>query len=119
MKTTGNKLDKIGKANPFKVPAGYFENFSSSFMSQLPEKEYKEPKIISLWQRVRPWMYAAAMIAGVMFMANIFIHKSESTGIFSEDVNKISITEIDEFNSYYQDKVAYASYQAALYDEIL
>ena len=117
MKTTGNKLDKIGEVNPFKVPAGYFESFSENIMSQLPEKENKEPQVISLWERVRPWIYMAAMFTGIMLMVNIFIQKPETTQIFSKDVNDISISEIDDFNSYYQERLAYSSYQQALYAE--
>jgi len=117
MKTTGNNLENIGKVNPFKVPTGYFENFSSSVMSQLPEKEQKEPQVISLWERAKPWFYMAAMFTGIALMVNIFIHRPESTKIFSEDVNNISIDEIDEFNSYYQERMSYASYLETLYDD--
>ena len=124
MKTTGNKLDKIGKVNPFKVPVGYFESFSSNVMSQLPEKENqrsaianKGPQVISLWERVRPWVYVAAMFVGIMLMVNIFVQKPGHTKIFSEDVDNISISEIDDFNSYYQERIAYSSYQEALYDD--
>jgi len=117
MKTTGNKLNEIGKANPFKVPAGYFESFSHNIMSQLPEKEKKNPQVLNLWERVRPWVYMAAMVAGVTLMFNVFAHKSESEGIFSKDVKNIPIAEIDELNSYYQDKGAYVSYLDALYND--
>lgn len=117
MKTTGNKLNNIGKENPFKVPERYFENFSENLMSQLPEKESKEPQVISLWERVRPWMYMAAMFAGIVLMVNIFVSQPEPVRIFSEDVDKISIDEIDEIDSYYQDKIAYASYQLVFQEE--
>ncbi len=117
MKITANKLNNIGKANPFRVPAGYFENFSENLMSQLPEKENKESQVISLWERVRPWMYMAAMFAGIVLMVNIFVSHPEPVGIFSEDVNEISIDEIDEFDFYYQDKIAYASYQQVFQEE--
>ena len=32
---------KYGSGNPFKVPEGYFEQFTSELMSKLPEKEMK------------------------------------------------------------------------------
>ena len=120
METTGNRLNEIGKASPFKAPAGYFESFSANIMSQLPEKENKRPQVVNLWERVRPWVYMAALVAGVVLMFNIFAHKPETTGIFSKDVKNIPISEIDELNSYYQEKGAYVSYLDALYsDEVL
>jgi hypothetical protein len=99
------------------VPAGYFENFSGNLMSQLPEKENKKPQVISMWERVRPWAYMAAMFAGVALMVNIFVSQPEPARIFSEDVNNISIDEINEFDSYYQERIAYASYQQAIHGE--
>ena len=117
MKIADNKLNNIGKANPFKTPAGYFESFPDSVMSLLPEKENKEPQVVSLWERVKPWVYMAAMFTGIMLMVNIFVHKSESIGVFSENVDNISISVIDEFNSYYEEKMAYASYLEVLYED--
>ncbi|MCL2650394.1 MAG: hypothetical protein FWD60_05110 [Candidatus Azobacteroides sp.] len=117
MKTTSSNLDNIGKINPFKVPVGYFEGFCDNMMSQLPEKENKKPQVVGLWERVKPWVYMAAMVAGIMLMINIFVNKSDSSGIFSKDVKNIPISEIDDFDSYYQEKMAYSSYQQALYDE--
>jgi len=117
MKTTANKLNNIGKVNPFRVPAGYFENFTENIMSQLPEKENKKPQVISLWERVRPWAYMAATVAGVMLMINIFVFQPEPAKIFSGDVSNISIDDIDEYDSYYQERMAYSSYQQALHGE--
>lgn len=117
MKTVENRLEKIGKTNPFNVPEGYFECFSENIMSQLPEKENKNPQIVSLWGRVRLWSYVAAMFAGVMLMVSIFVRNSEPTNIFSEDVDNISISEIDDFNYYYQERLAYSSYQQELFAE--
>ena len=115
--TTDNKLNKIGKVNPFKVPVGYFENFSDSIMSQLPEKENKKSLVVSLWERMKPWVYMAAMFVGIMLMVNIFVHKPNPVKIFSENVDNISIAVIDDFYSYYEEKMAYASYQEALYED--
>ena len=66
MKEEDTILRKVGTDNPFRVPEGYFEQFSDSLMSHLPEQEtstlvVKEP---SLWDKVKPWVYMAAMFAG-------------------------------------------------------
>ena len=65
MKEEDKLLKKIGTENPFRVPEGYFEGFTSDLMSRLPEKEktdvHREP---TTWEKVRPWLYIAAMIIG-------------------------------------------------------
>ena len=44
MNVEDNLMKKIGKENPFKVPDGYFEQFASSMMDKLPEKEKTSEK---------------------------------------------------------------------------
>ena len=39
MKEEDNILKKVGTENAFRVPEGYFENFTSELMNRLPEKE--------------------------------------------------------------------------------
>ena len=117
MKTTDNKLGIIGKTNPFKAPEGYFELVQEQILSQLPEKESRKPQVVSLWERMKPWVYMAAMFTGIMLMVNIFVDRRETNGIFSKDVNSISISEIDDLNSYYEEKMADASYQDVLYED--
>ncbi|RKT00326.1 hypothetical protein [Flavobacterium sp. 123] len=49
----------------FKTPENYFENFSAKMMQQLPEKE---PKVISLFQKRKKFLFsiAAILILGLM-----------------------------------------------------
>ena len=67
-------LQNIGKKNPFTVPEQYFENFTQELMDKLPAKETilqaEEP---TLWQRVKPWVYMAAMFCGIMLSVRIFV----------------------------------------------
>ena len=69
-----NILKKVGTQNPFRVPEHYFDNFAEELMSKLPEKEplsfSAEP---TLWQRVKPWLYMAAMFCGIMLSVRIFV----------------------------------------------
>lgn len=67
MKEDTELKNRIGKDNPFKVPDGYFENLVPEIMKQLPETEVYEAKEISLWERVKPWVYMVAMFCGIMF----------------------------------------------------
>lgn len=72
MKEGTNILNKIGKEPGFKVPQGYFDNFSKEMMSKLPEKEIKSEPKTTTWLRMRPFVYMAAMFAGVWLMMQIF-----------------------------------------------
>ncbi len=73
-------IRKCGTENPFTVPEGYFEQFTGKLMEQLsdeaPIAEDTERPVITLWQRVKPWFYLAAMFAGVIFSAKVFLGNS-------------------------------------------
>ena len=65
---------KIGKKNPFTVPENYFENFTQELMDKLPAKEaVLQTEAPTLWQRVKPWLYMAAMFCGIMLSVRIFV----------------------------------------------
>jgi len=66
-------LDQFEGENPFKVPDGYMEGLASQIMSQLPEKTIEEPKRASLMERVRPWLYMAAIFAGLGLFFNLLV----------------------------------------------
>lgn len=68
------KLKEVaGKGSPFTIPDNYFESFKSNLMASLPE--YPEKPVeqkVSVWHRVRPYVYLAAMFAGIWCMMKIF-----------------------------------------------
>lgn len=67
-------LRKVGTNNPFRVPDRYFENFHRQLMECLPEKESAQPMPeLTLWQRVKPWIYMTAMFCGIMLSAKMFV----------------------------------------------
>lgn len=69
-----NILRKVGTKNPFNVPDRYFEEFTPKLMDMLPEKEplpYSQE--VTLWQRVKPWLYMTAMFCGIMLSVRIFV----------------------------------------------
>lgn len=72
MKEEDKLLKKIGTENPFRVPEGYFEGFTSDLMSRIPEKEktdvHREP---TTWEKVRPWLYMAAMFIGAALIIRV------------------------------------------------
>ncbi|MDP4269542.1 MAG: hypothetical protein Q8909_05395 [Bacteroidota bacterium] len=66
MKNLEDIKKQYGNAQPFKVPENYFEQFNSRMMESLPEKEIKKEEkvpVYSLWNRVKPMFYMAAMLA--------------------------------------------------------
>ena len=69
-----NILRKAGTSNPFRVPDHYFEDFTQELMNKLPEKE-PMPLMseITLWQRVKPWIYMTAMFCGIMLSVRVFV----------------------------------------------
>ena len=74
MREEDQLLKKVGTQNPFKVPEHYFEDFSEELMNKLPEKEILPvSQEITLWQRVKPWLYMTAMFCGIMLSVRIFV----------------------------------------------
>lgn len=83
-KLSDNILDKarnIGLATPqagMSVPDGYFGSFVREMAGKLPYRpEIEDPEKIAdkpatLWQKVRAYVYMAAMFAGVWCMLNMF-----------------------------------------------
>jgi hypothetical protein len=90
-----NTLEEIGNKNPFKTPEGYFEGLSDRIMLQLPERVVESPQKISLWARVQPWFYMAAMFCGIALMVNLVNRSPGQTA--SQGLNLSSSADIEEF----------------------
>lgn len=91
MKEEDNILRKVGMGNSFKAPEGYFENLTSEVMNKLPERENPLSKInreITMWERVKPWTYMAAMFIGAALIIRVASvnHKS--------DMDEVAATEV-------------------------
>jgi len=72
MKEELDILSKLGKDQGFKVPDNYFADFSKKMMETLPEPNLTPQVKPSTWVRVRPYVYMAAMFAGIWCMMRIF-----------------------------------------------
>lgn len=85
-------LEKIGKENPFKVPENYFEEFTQELMKKLPAKEtILQAEEATLWLRIKPWLYMAAMFCGIMLSVRIFVGepKEEAFPITLQDAEML------------------------------
>ncbi|MEG0463903.1 MULTISPECIES: hypothetical protein [Bacteroides] len=73
MKEDDNILRKAGAGNSFKVPEGYFDNLTSEVMNKLPEREKAtfETHKVTLWDKVKPWAYMAAMFIGAALIIRV------------------------------------------------
>lgn len=119
MQTPKNILENSRKKNPFSVPEGYFESFSENLMPQLPEKIRMEPERVTLWNKFKPWVYMAAMFAGIALMIELFfviIPNDNQPDILGKNED-VPVSEIDEFYSFYEDQYADNAYEAFLLDD--
>ena len=60
-----NTLDRLKGKQPFHVPDGYMEGLTNRIMESLPEPPVMEAESVSLVERIRPWLYLAAVFAGM------------------------------------------------------
>lgn len=102
-KTNENILKKAreqGLARPsagMTVPEGYFEDFAAEMAERLPFRpEVESPEAVAeaerprtLWQKVRPYVYMAAMFAGVWCMLQMFASLSGTTSLQPMSENPI------------------------------
>lgn len=66
-------LKKINRRDGITVPDGYFEQLNRRIMAQLPElPAEEEPRRSSLWLKIRPYAYMAAMFGGIYCMMQLF-----------------------------------------------
>lgn len=65
MNTEQNNLERLKEQNPFSVPQGYMEGLTAQIMDNLPEKPRVVEQPTTLIERIRPWLYMAAVFAGL------------------------------------------------------
>lgn len=112
-------LSRIDRHDGMTVPEGYFDTFAADMLARLPQRpELEAPTVVaaprSLWQRIRPYAYMAAMFAGVWCMLKMFSLMSDQSSLtpiadnpiiaeaFSNDtfVNDYVISDIDDQDLY-------------------
>lgn len=80
MKQNIDILKKAARKTGYTVPDNYFENVRTKIMNNIPEyAEHEEPKNTT-WQRIQPYIYMAAMFAGIWCMMKV-IHMSGLTDL--------------------------------------
>jgi len=114
-------LNQIGHRTGMTVPEGYFDNFTEQMCAKLPEQPWEKattPNVMprSFWQKVRPYVYMAAMFAGIWCMMKGFdMVRSDSTIALDKNPQLISAVNNDAFfNDYCTSDVS----ESELYDEL-
>ena len=73
MKSEDIIKDKYGKNPGFKVPENYFHDLEMQIMESLPPYPQTIRTIErSRWQRIKPYVYLAAMFCGIWLMMKVF-----------------------------------------------
>ncbi|MBD5252590.1 MAG: hypothetical protein HDR97_00825 [Bacteroides sp.] len=80
-------LEKVNRNDGIKVPEGYFDDFARRMEAALPQQPWEQeiasgtPHVVprSFWQKIRPYVYLAAMFMGVWCMMKTFDMMRPST----------------------------------------
>lgn len=82
-----NKEEKIieqsfGRENHFRVPDGYFDDFTSKLMQQLPEDPAMGARLVamkpSIWRRYHTAMIAVASVCAAIFSVGVYFHAEKA-----------------------------------------
>lgn len=116
-------LKQIDRRDGMTVPEGYFDDFAARMASSLPRQPWEDAaatpeartavRRMTRWQRVRPYVYMAAMFAGIWCMFKMFSLMSGapadaidsnpvlSDAVADEDfVNEQFVSDLNEFDIY-------------------
>lgn len=99
-------LKTVNRQSGMTVPDGFFEDFAVRMAASLPEQKWETPQNElprSLWNKVRPYMYMAAMFLGVWCMMKMFNLMRPSNSDLSIENNAIlseAVSNDDFMNDY-------------------
>ncbi len=90
--------EKYGTDPGFRVPDGYFDDLNARIAASLPAyPEAPKATDMSVWQRIKPYVYMAAMFAGIWLMMQVF-HNVTSSESLSLDNPPAAIAQALEFD---------------------
>ncbi len=124
-------LNKYGKDPGFKVPENYFEDFNKRMVEMLPDVEITPVDVKpTMWQRIKPLVYMAAMFAGVWCMIQVFSNFTNSGNLDSvravaeklqddkENVDDFIMSGVSDYDILsYEDSVAMSNEETTSTDE--
>ena len=93
MKTENDILSRIGRRDGMTVPEGFFEDFAMRMEQELPYRSDAEKVEVmprrTVWERVRPYVYMAAMFAGIWCMLKMFTMMSPGSVYLYIENNRV------------------------------
>ncbi len=110
-----------GESGGFTVPEGYFGDFARRMAESLPERpELAEPQTAdrSFWAKIRPYVYMAAMFAGIWLMLQLFTILSGQGRLEPIDSNPV-LAEALNNDTFVYDYIVSDIDQWSLVDEML
>ena len=115
MKQEEQLISKYGKDSGMKVPEGYFSDLEKNIMQSLPPYK-KAEKVVetSRWQRVKPYVYLAAMFCGIWLMMKVFHTATQPITLNLENPPEALVEMIDGGYDY---DIHYIPYMPELDDE--
>ncbi len=113
-------LEQVNHRDGMTVPDGYFADFKSRMAASLPDRPEITGTVtapMSRWQRVRPYVYMAAMFAGIWCMLKMFtmLTATSSTPLESNPVIAEALSNEDFVNEYVISDINQWDY----YDELM
>ncbi|MFT3751966.1 MAG: hypothetical protein QM800_03505 [Paludibacter sp.] len=93
----------VGKKLPFSVPENYFDQFAFQMEQQIGYTHKPVHRFI------RPWMYAAAVVVGIMVLGPVFYSAYQNqTAVNTENYESYVLSQVDEtvLMDYYVDDSA-------------
>lgn len=128
MRKDNDILSRVGRRDGLTVPDGFFEQFAAKMAESLPENPAAErpreavvaPR--SFWSRVRPYVYMAAMFAGVWCMIKMFSLMSPANVDLSIDSNQALTDALRDDNFIYEyiiDDISDREIMEEMYDDSL
>lgn len=100
-------LESAGRRDGMTVPEGFFDAFADRMQNQLPENPDAERPVTTVlsrgvWDRIRPFVYMAAMFAGIWCMLKMFTLMGDHPVDLSIDNNEILTEALSDDNFIYE-----------------
>lgn len=116
---------KIPRRDGLTVPEGYFEDFNKRMISSLPQRpwEVEQTRVLprTMFQRVKPYLYMAAMFVGVWCMMKMFdLMRPQTADLSALGNNPVLVSAISNdafFYDYCADEVDESDLIHAMYED--
>ncbi|MDO4790460.1 MAG: hypothetical protein Q3998_05790 [Porphyromonas sp.] len=111
-----NEIDEIKKKSlGFRTPENYFENLEQGLLSTFKEREEQEKSRneqikLSVWSRLQPYIYLAAMFVGLALFVKVLLPGGTDSPIDGENVTAVVETKLDDEYTLEWDDETYTTY---------